>query len=374
MLRSGVRADSHTGRRLLAALRTLPRDELLEAPTADLLRLAQLVVDRAERGSVGVCARIHLNRDFVSVLVYFPAERFGPETRRRVAAAINRHWPGDIIGRDDRLVELDLARMQFLIAIRPGTQPASPDRSVVEAEVARVTRRWSDDLHDLLVVRHGEDVGERLLATYRDTMPEAYKEDVTAAQAVADLTILDSLPIEDGLAFRLCKPEDGDDEADRRLKVFRTGQAITLARTLPIFSQMGIEVLERDRLTERHDVWIYDFGLRLPNEVEFDETRSAMRPGSSTLCTGNRRAWRQRALRRGVFQSRRRRGKAAHQQDRRLLEKTNFARFSRRFVMRLAIWILLAVLGAALACEEADARCRARGERPRLFHRARGCG
>ena len=39
---------------------------------------------RADRGSVGVFARIHLNRDFVSVLVYFPADRFGPETRRRV--------------------------------------------------------------------------------------------------------------------------------------------------------------------------------------------------------------------------------------------------------------------------------------------------
>ena len=279
MLRSGVRADSHTGRRLLAALRTLPRDELLEAPTTDLLRLAQLVVDRAERGTVGVFARIHLNRDFVSVLVYFPAERFGPETRRRVAAAISRHWPGDVIGRDDRLVELDLARMQFLIAVRPGTQPVSPERAAVEAEVGRLTRRWSDDLHDLLVAKHGEDEGERLLAGYRDAMPEAYKEDVSPAQAVADLAILDALPAEDGLAFRLCVPEDSDDEADRRLKVFRTGRAITLARTLPIFSQMGIEVLDERpyefELPERHDVWIYDFGLRLPSEVDFDESRAA---------------------------------------------------------------------------------------------------
>ena len=87
LLRSGVRADSHTGRQLLAALRTLPRDELLEAPTADLLRLAQLVVDRAEHGTVGVFARIHLNRDFVSVLVYFPADRFGPRPGAACAAS-----------------------------------------------------------------------------------------------------------------------------------------------------------------------------------------------------------------------------------------------------------------------------------------------
>ena len=99
LLRSGVRANSHTGRQLLAALRTLPRDELLEAPTADLLRLAQLVVVRAEQGAVGVFARVHLNRDFVSVLVYFPADRFGPETRRRVRRKSSsptgraRSWP-----------------------------------------------------------------------------------------------------------------------------------------------------------------------------------------------------------------------------------------------------------------------------------------
>jgi glutamate dehydrogenase len=277
LLRSGVRADSHTGRRLLAALRTLPRDELLEAPTADLLRLAQLVVDRADQGNVGVFARIHLNRDFVSVLVYFPAERFGPETRRRVTTVINRYWPGEIIGRDDRIVELNLARMQILIAVRPGTQPASPERSSVEAEVAKVTRRWSDDLADLLTLAVGEDSADRILRRYRGALPEAYKEDFDATTAVRDLTLLDQLPDEDGLAFDLYTPED-DDEADRRLKVFRTGQAVSLARALPIFTQMGIEVLDERpyelTLGDDRDVWIYDFGLRLPVGIDFDQQRA----------------------------------------------------------------------------------------------------
>src|SRR5664279_4827920 len=278
MMRSGVRADSHTGRRLLAALRTLPRDELLEAPTADLLRLSELVVDRSEQGTVGVFARIHLNRDFVSVLVYIPADRLGPETRRRVSSVIGQNWPGEIIARDDSIVELGLARLQFLIAVRPGTQPTSPDRPTVEAAVAKATRRWSDDLHDLLVLRHGEHEGHRLLRTYRDALPEAYKEDFGAEVAVRDLTVLDGLPQQDGLAFTL----DGcaaDDEADRRLKVFRTGRAVSLARALPIFTQMGIEVLDERpyevELPDSEDVWIYDFGLRLPVGVDFDARRAA---------------------------------------------------------------------------------------------------
>jgi len=278
LLRSGVRADSHTGRRLLAALRTLPRDELLEAPTADLLRLAQLVVNRAEHGSVGVFARIHLNRDFVSVLVYFRADRFGPETRRRVRTVISAHWPGEIIGRDDRIVELNLARMQFLIAVRPGTQPASPDRPTVEAEVAKVTRRWTDDLSDLLTLAVGQDTGDRLLRKFAPALPEAYKEDFLAATAARDLILLEELPSHDGLEFELYVPE-ADDGADRRLKVFRTGQSVSLARALPIFTQMGIEVLDERpyeiEVADGGETWIYDFGLRLPTGVDLDDDHSA---------------------------------------------------------------------------------------------------
>ena len=277
LLRSGVRADSHTGRRLLAALRTLPRDELLEAPTGDLLRLAQLVVDRAETHTVGVFARIHLNRDFVSVLVYFSADRFGPEVRRRVRTIINRHWPGEVIGRDDRIVELGLVRMQFLIAVRPGTQPASPDRPVVEAEVAKATRRWRDDLRDLLIERYGEGEADNLLTIYQDALPEAYKEDFDAAAAVEDLAVLHPLPHTDGLSFALYTPTDEDD-ADRRLKVFRTGRPVSLARALPIFTQMGIEVLDERPyeidLGGDRPIWIYDFGLRLPVGCDLDETRA----------------------------------------------------------------------------------------------------
>jgi glutamate dehydrogenase len=277
LLRSGVRADSHTGRRLLAALRTLPRDELLEAPTTDLLRLAQLVVDRADHRTVGVFARIHLNRDFVSVLVYFPADRFGPETRRRVTAVINGYWPGDVIGRDDRIVELNLARMQLLIAVRAGTQPPSPERKIVEEEVAKVTRRWSDDFRDKLTAKVGEDTAAHLLRRYAHALPEAYKEDFDAATAVADMIRLDELPTENGLAFDLYTPA-ADDEADKRLKVFRTGHAVSLARALPIFTQMGIEVLDERPyeidVAEGDTLWIYDFGLCLPAGTQFDDVRA----------------------------------------------------------------------------------------------------
>ncbi|HEX8304480.1 MAG TPA: NAD-glutamate dehydrogenase [Jatrophihabitans sp.] len=276
--RSGARADSHTGRQLLAALRTLPRDELLEAPAPDLLKLSQLVVDRAERGGIGVFARVHLNRDFVTVLVYFPGDRLGPETRRKVREVVLSHWPGKIIGRDDRIVELGLARMQFLIALRPGEEVPNPDRAAVESRVAQVTRRWSDDLADLLTVGVGEQEADRMLRRYSGAFPEAYKEDFGASTAVADLRRLEALPDVDGLSFEVYTPA-ADDPADRRLKIFRTGTPLSLGRTLPMLELMGIEVLdERPYEVERTDgtsSWIYDFGLKLGEGVDFSLERSA---------------------------------------------------------------------------------------------------
>jgi glutamate dehydrogenase len=274
--RSGVRVNSHTGRQLLGALRTLPRDELLEAPTGDLLRLAPLVVDRAEQQTVGVFARTHLNRDFVTVLVYFPADRFGPETRRKVRETITRFWPGEIVARDDRIVELGLARMQFLIALRPGAD-LDVDRRTVELEVARVTRRWSDDLSDLLELALDEQEAVRRRRRYTAALPEAYKEDFDASTAVADIAALEALPDHDGLGFSVYTPS-ADDGADRRLKVYRTGQSLSLAHALPIFVQMGIEVLdERPYEISRPDgttAWIYDFGLRIPPGSHLEDDRT----------------------------------------------------------------------------------------------------
>jgi glutamate dehydrogenase len=143
--------------------------------------------------------------------------------------------------------------------------------------VARAIRRWSDDLRDLLVERHGEDDGEELLHLYQNAFPEAYKEDFGAGSAADDIDVLHPLPHDDGLAFSLYTPPP-DEDADRRLKVFRTGQPVSLARALPIFTLMGIEVLDERpyelELPGRDDVWIYDFGLRLPAGCDFDEQRA----------------------------------------------------------------------------------------------------
>jgi glutamate dehydrogenase len=289
--RSGVRAQSHSARQLLSALRTVPRDELLEADAVDLLRVARLVMSRAEDGGVGVFSRTHLNLDFVTVLVYFPADRFGPETRRKVADLVTASWPGTVVGREDRLVELGMARMAFLVAVRPGAVP-DPDVASVEARIADITRRWGDDFADLLTLGMGADTAAALLRRYSGAFDEAYKQDFSAATAVRDVRALEALALaqsglvaagqkltaDDELVFDLYDPGP-DDPADRRLKIFRAATPLTLARVLPLLSLLGLQVLDESpytvSLVDGPPTWIYDFGLRLPSGVTADQVRTA---------------------------------------------------------------------------------------------------
>ncbi len=287
LAQAGVRADSYTGRQLVAALRTLPRDELLEADSADLIKLAQLVSSRAERGGVGVFSRLHLNNDFISVLVYLPIDRLGADTVAQVRQIVGQNWPGSLITRESSLSDLGLARLHYLITLRPGEPVPTPDPDQVEARIAEITRGWADDLTDLLYLAVGDAEGDRLVKRYENAFPEAYKEDFDADVAVRDIARLEALPEVDGLSFEMYIPR-ADDDAQRRLKVFRTGSHISLARALPMFGYLGVEVLdERPYELDRRDgssAWIYDFGLALPAGVELDDP--------SDLLEALRRLWR----------------------------------------------------------------------------------
>ena len=91
---SGYPAGSHSGRALLNALETFPRDELFQIPAEQLARVAGEIVkmDLAPR------ARVLIRRDeferFVAAFVYVPRERYGTEVRLAIVKALEEAFGG----------------------------------------------------------------------------------------------------------------------------------------------------------------------------------------------------------------------------------------------------------------------------------------
>jgi len=267
--RSGVPADSHTGKELLEVLETYPRDELLQVGTDELLPVADAVLHLQERRQTRLFLRQDPTGRFWSAVVYLPRDRYTTEVRTRMQQLLLERLGGTSIEYTARSTESVLARLHFVVRLpvsrtgRPG--PTVVDTEALQAELAGAARSWTDDLADALVARHGAD-GEPLFARVADAFPAAYQDDFPAERAVDDLARLEELA-PGQLALRLWTPA-GAGPGERRLTVYRVGERLLLSDVLPLLQHMGVSVVDErpyeiDRIGGARS-WIYDFGVAVP--------------------------------------------------------------------------------------------------------------
>src|SRR3954468_23814617 len=267
--RSGVPADSHTGKERLDVLETYPRDELRQVTADELLPVAMAVLHLQERRQTRLFLRQDSPGRLWSALVYPPRDRYTTEVRLAMQELLLTRLGGTSIEYTARSTESVLARLHFVVRVpvRRGSspKPAAVDVEALQSELAAAARSWTDDLADALADRYGPEA-EKVFVRVADAFPAAYQEDFPAEQAVADLERLEGLN-EGDLALRLWTPK-GAAAGERRLTVYRVGQRLLLSEVLPVLQNMGVGVVDErpyeiDRIGAP-PTWIYDFGVSVP--------------------------------------------------------------------------------------------------------------
>ena len=267
--RSGVPADSHTGKELLEVLETYPRDELLQVGADELLPVANAVLHLQERRQTRLFLRQDPTGRFWSALVFLPRDRYTTEVRLAMQQVLLERLGGTSIEYTARSTESVLARLHFVVRVpigREGShQPTSVDAEGLQSELAAAARSWADELSDALQARYGAEA-EKVFARVADAFPAGYQQDFSAEQAVDDLARLDGLG-EGQLSMRLWTSK-GAAAGDRRLSVYRVGQRLLLSEVLPVLQNMGVDVVDErpyeiDRIGAP-PTWIYDFGVAVP--------------------------------------------------------------------------------------------------------------
>ena len=290
LARSGFSANSHSGKDLLAILETYPRDELFQVSTDDLEATAIAVLHLQERRQL----RLFLRRDdygrFMSCMVYLPRDRYTTQVRQAMEAILMDAFDGTSIDYAALVSESVLARLHFVVRVDPNNSVPDIDPSDVEAELVLATRTWDDDFLDALRNSCGLEKAVRLANVYGDAFPEAYKEDLPAADAVADLHRLEALTNDGDIDLQLYTPRGATDGV-RRLKLFHVGEPVSLSQVLPRLQEMGVEVVdERPYHVERNGLpaaWVYDFGLRYePVEPIGDDARQRFQDAFAAIWSG----------------------------------------------------------------------------------------
>ncbi len=259
MERSGFGPGSHNGKALRHIIETLPRDELFQSSTEQLLQTSLGILGLQDRGR----SKLFLRRDrygrFFSALVYIPRDRFNTDARRRLETLLTSALQGERVDTTIQVGESPLAQLHMIVRPKAGTD-VHVDLADLETQIAGIVRNWRDELRDELIAAHGDEAGGHLASRYLPKLSASYVEAVTPAGAVADLRQIERLKGSFDLEQRLYR--DPSDPASLRFKLLRAGDAIHLSDALPMMENLGLRVLAEH-----------------PYEIELGDAR----PGSPTI-------------------------------------------------------------------------------------------
>ncbi|MFI9546310.1 NAD-glutamate dehydrogenase [Streptomyces sp. NPDC052016] len=270
---AGFSPNSHDGRDLLQIMETYPRDELFQTPVDELQSIVTSVLYLQERRRL----RLYLRQDeygrYYSALVYLPRDRYTTGVRLRIIDILKEELGGISVDFTAWNTESILSRLHFVVRVPQGTELpelSDSDKERIEARLVEAARSWVDAFSEALNAELGEERAAELLRRYNNAFTEGYKADHTPRSAVADLVNLERLDEERDFALSLYEPVGaGPDE--RRFKIYRKGEAISLSAVLPVLNRLGVEVIDERpyelRCADRSVAWIYDFGLRIPRSL-----------------------------------------------------------------------------------------------------------
>ncbi|RMI37077.1 NAD-glutamate dehydrogenase [Streptomyces triticirhizae] len=272
---AGFSVQSHSGRDLLQILETYPRDELFQTPVETLRSITTAVLHLQERRRLRLFLRQEEYGRYYSALVYLPRDRFTTSVRLRLTQILREELDGNNVDFTAWNTESVLSRLHFVIRVAPGTELpelTEADLDRIEARLAEASRSWTDGFTDALLAEYGEEQAADLGRRFGGAFPEGYKADFPPRAAVADLQYVINLRPEEGADFALSLYEPVNaGPGERRFKIYRIGEPVTLSAVLPVLQHLGVEVVDERpyhlRPADGAPTWIYDFGLRLPETL-----------------------------------------------------------------------------------------------------------
>ncbi|MFD3263639.1 NAD-glutamate dehydrogenase [Phenylobacterium ferrooxidans] len=280
LAKAGAAPGGHNEKRLRNIVENHPRDELFQASEADLLATSLAVLHLYDRPRVRVFERRDPYDRFASILLYVPRERYDSELRTKAGEMLARAYGGRVSAYYPHFSDAPLARVHFIIGFTPGAH-LEPDLKAVESQIAAASRTW-EDRFDAAVRASGRATADvtDILTRYAQAYPAGYRDRYDAAEALADLAVIDSLEADEPVRVRAYR-RASDGKTQFRFKLYRPGAPAPLADVLPILENMGLKAMVETGYPVTRagapPVWVHDFELNdeRGEHLVFSEVKAA---------------------------------------------------------------------------------------------------
>ncbi|WP_374575074.1 NAD-glutamate dehydrogenase [Phenylobacterium sp.] len=291
MARADKAPGSHNAKRLQNILENYPRDEIFQMDEDELLAQSLAVLHLLDRPKVRLFERRDPYDRFASVLLFVPRDRYDSELQEKAGRLLVEAYGGRLTAANPEFFEGPLARIHYIVGLTPGSH-AEPDLLAVETRIVELARTWHDRFEAAVRMsdRTSEEVSETL-SRYAEAFSAGYRDRYDAAEALADVAVIDDLGPEEQVhvrAFR--RPEDS--AVQFRFKLYRRGEPAPLADVLPILEHMGLKAMVETGNPVcpgvQTPVWVHEFELvdEHGDHLVFAEVKDAFEDAFAAIWKG----------------------------------------------------------------------------------------
>ena len=277
LAKSNLPEGGHDYKSLENIFETYPRDSLFAIADDDLFNISMGILALQERQRIRFFSRHDKFDRFYSCMVYVPKEIYNRELRIKIQNLLMDAYKGTTSQFNTHFSESVLARVHFIIRIKPGTKPKISEEKI-EEQIIETARSWNDHMRETLTDQFGEEKGTALLQKYDDAFTVSYQSDFTARSAACDIEIMETLSSKHTIDIHMYRPLAAD-EASLRMKLYSRNKAISPSDALPVVENMGLKVLAekpyRVQTSAKTATWIHDFNMQAHSGIEIEVDKIA---------------------------------------------------------------------------------------------------
>jgi glutamate dehydrogenase len=286
---AGFLPGGHNEKAVINILETFPRDEMFQIEVSALRETALGILRLHKRPR----PKLFLRRDrfdrFVSALVYVPRDRFNSGIRESFGRMLAEAFNGRVSAYYPWFGEAALVRVHYIIGIDPGA-PEGPPVPELTRRLREICRSWEDDLIEALRVANEGATPSDLLEKYRGAFDAAYREDVPAAEALSDISVIENLGGK-RLELRVFRRAD-DPPGAARMKIYCLGGPRRLSALIPTLENLGLSAIQEAGYEIRPNradmLWIHEFFAeeKTGREIDVAGVRLALEDAMAAVMQG----------------------------------------------------------------------------------------
>ncbi|WP_375706615.1 NAD-glutamate dehydrogenase [Bartonella sp. AA126HLJHH] len=258
--RLGHNHADYSGKALISALETYPRDEMFRSDVDTLTENTKLILQLDERPRLRVLAHTDSFGRFVSILVYVPRDQYSSSLREKVGEHFVELYKGDFFESYPLFLESTLIRVYYIIHRKGNETVPLHERSTLEQHVRSIARSWEDRVQAIALNKKITEQQTRLASEF----PNSYRDLFSAEDAINDAGHILSLHDEKPL-FVIFYHAQNKEKQCISLRLFHRHEALALSKRVPLLENMGFRVIAEQTLElpdgNGRSVYLHDMQL-----------------------------------------------------------------------------------------------------------------